>query len=129
MGTDATVTWRGQDIPVSGGQVQIGDMPQAMRDGFNFWLAKIRYSPKLGRASSAGYFVDDIEEFLAWERDLAKRMREAEVCCAECGLRYGSRKPNLDGVTYCHIGPCPICGSEEGVTGDMARDFGELTIK
>jgi hypothetical protein len=123
------VTWRGQEIPVSGGQVQIADMPQAMRDSFNYWLAKIRYSPKLGRASSAAYFVDDIADFLAWEIGLAKRLQEAKVCCAECGIRYGSRKPNLDGVTFCQIGPCPICGSEDGVTVDMARDFGDLTIK
>lgn len=128
MGNKSTVTWRGQEIPISGGQVQIADMPQAMRDGFDFWLSNIRYSPKLGRASSDAYFVDDIEDFLAWELDLAKRLQEAECCCAECGLRYGSRKPNLDGVTFCQE-PCPICGSDAGVTVDMTRDFGELTIK
>lgn len=69
MGNESTVKWQGQEIRVSGGQVQIADMPQAMRDSFNSWLSNIRYSPKLGRASSSAYFVDDIEDFLAWEND------------------------------------------------------------
>lgn len=69
MGNKSTVNWREQEIRVSGGQVQIADMPQAMRDSFDFWLSNIRYSPKLGRASSDAYFVDDIADFLAWEND------------------------------------------------------------
>lgn len=69
MGNDLTVKWRGQEIPVSAGQVQIADMPPAMLESFHFWLSNIRYSPKLGRASTDAYFVDDIDDFLTWEND------------------------------------------------------------
>lgn len=72
MGNESTVKWRGHEIPISAGQVQIADMPPAMLESFNYWLSKIRYSPKLGRASSDAYFVDDIEEFLIWEQARAK---------------------------------------------------------
>lgn len=135
-----TVTWRGQDIPVTADvnqrghavgfeKVQIVDMPQEMRDAVRHWATEIHIVKMRMPPTGCAYYLEDIEEFLAWERDLAKRLQEAEVCCAECGLRYGSRKPNLDGVTFCHIGPCPICGRDEGVTVDMARDFGELRSK
>ena len=69
MGNDAVVTWRGQKIPISGGQVQIQDMPPAMLESFRFWLSNIRYSPKLGMSRSDAYFLDDIADFLAWEND------------------------------------------------------------
>lgn len=69
MGNDAVVTWRGQKIPISGGQVQIQDMPPAMLESFRFWLSNIRYSPKLGMSRFDAYFIDDIEDFLAWEND------------------------------------------------------------
>lgn len=69
MGNDLTVKWRGQEIPISAGQVQIKDMPSAMLESFHFWLTNIRYSPKLGMSRSDAYFLDDIEDFLAWEND------------------------------------------------------------
>lgn len=67
-----TVTWRGQEIPIGAGQVQIKDMPSAMLESFHFWLSNIRYSQKLGMSRFDAYFLDDIEDFLAWEQVQAK---------------------------------------------------------
>lgn len=59
------------------------------------------------------------------EKDLAKRLQAAKVCCANCGLLFGECVPSFDGITGM-LEPCPICGSEDGVFA--VRHFGRLSL-
>ena len=78
-----TVTWRGQEIPVTADvnqrghavgyeKVQIADMPQEMRDAVYRWATEIRIVKMGMPPTGCAYYLEDIEEFLAWERDLAQ---------------------------------------------------------
>jgi len=78
-----TVTWQGQEIPVTvdfndRGQpvgfekIQIADMPPAMREAVRHWATEIRIIKMGMPPTGCAYYLDDIEQFLAWEQAQAK---------------------------------------------------------
>lgn len=78
-----TVTWRGQDIPVTADvnqrghavgyeKVQIADMPQAMREALRHWATEIRIVKMGMPPTGCAYYLEDIEEFLVWDRAQAQ---------------------------------------------------------
>jgi hypothetical protein len=72
------VHWRSQEIPVMAdlqdGQpvgipiILLSDMPQDFREAFNTWLRDVRII-KIGTSTSLGIYLDDIEQFLAYDQD------------------------------------------------------------
>jgi hypothetical protein len=78
-----TVTWRGQEIPVTADfngrghpvgfeKIQIAAMPPAMREAVRHWATEIRIVKMGMPPSGCAYYLEDIEEFLAWEQTQAK---------------------------------------------------------
>ncbi len=81
------VTWRGQEIPVTADvnqrghavgfeKVQIADMPPALREAVRHWATEIRIVKMGMPPTGCAYYLEDIEEFLAWEQAQAKREGE-----------------------------------------------------
>jgi len=52
------------------------------------------------------------------------KLDKANWVCHSCGVRYGSRIPQL--ATY-HIDTCGVCGEESSCT--QPRDYGYLDVK
>lgn len=84
-----TVTWRGQEIPVTADfngrghpvgfeKIQIADMPQGMREAVCQWATEIRIIKMGMPPTGCAYYLEDIEEFLAWEQAQAKLTGEDE---------------------------------------------------
>ena len=130
-----TITWRGQSLPVyvhlnSHKQpcilphVRIADMPQDLRREIEFWASKIRAEPLPIPPPGCAYSLADYKDFAAWFAAL--NLTAAVVVCYDCGLHFGQRRPNPDGVTGFE-GVCDICGRGPDVL--PVRDFGELTCR
>lgn len=72
------LTWHGQNIPVKttmiDGQavglpvILIDDMSDEFRESFYTWLRDVRII-KVGRASTESYYLDDVEQYLAYEKE------------------------------------------------------------
>ena len=64
-------------------------------------------------------------------RKLLKLLREAEVCCIDCGNKYGEPR---DGWSSVWIARCNVCGEEKAVTETrdyryLAKGIQELSTK
>lgn len=91
MGNDEqqidVIHWRGHEIPVKAASrdgkavgfafMKIADMPPEFREAFGRWVRDVR---GMGYATPSGEFIymDDIEQFLAWEQAQAKLAGEDE---------------------------------------------------
>ena len=64
-------------------------------------------------------------------RKLLKLLREAEVCCITCGVKYGEPRGDVSSVW---IARCNVCGEEKPVTETrdyryLAKGIQELSTK
>jgi len=55
------------------------------------------------------------------DRALMKRLKNAYVCCKDCGTQYGVYSV---GCSSCYNGICDVCGEEKSIT--EARDCAYL---
>ena len=55
-------------------------------------------------------------------RSLLERLTQADICCRECGEKYGKYSVGYSSVW---MGTCGVCGEERSVT--EVRDWGYLT--
>jgi hypothetical protein len=51
-------------------------------------------------------------------KNLLKTLRNAEVCCFDCGIEYGEPR---NGVSSMWMAKCNVCGEEKAVT--EVRDY------
>ena len=81
------VTWRGHAIPVKADfndrnqqvgfeRVQIADMPPAMREAIRHWATEIRVVKMGMPPTGCAYYLEDIEEFLDYEKHQAQAFEE-----------------------------------------------------
>lgn len=72
------LTWREQEVPVTADlndrglpvgiqKIQIADMPPGMREAVWHWATEIRILKMGMPPSGCAYYLEDIEEFIAWE--------------------------------------------------------------
>jgi hypothetical protein len=64
-------------------------------------------------------------------KNLLKTLRNAEVCCFDCGIKYGEPR---GGVSSMWMAKCNVCGEEKAVTEVrdyryLAKGIAELTPK
>ena len=64
-------------------------------------------------------------------KNLLKTLRNAEVCCFDCGIKYGEPR---GGVSSMWMAKCNVCGEEKAVTETrdfhyLAKGIRELTPK
>lgn len=55
------------------------------------------------------------------DRALMKRLKNAYVCCGDCGTKYGVYSA---GCSSSYVGTCDVCGEEKIIT--EARDYAYL---
>ncbi len=55
------------------------------------------------------------------DRALMKRLKNAYVCCKDCGTKYGVYSV---GCSSSYTGICDVCGEEKSIT--EARDYAYL---
>ena len=64
-------------------------------------------------------------------KNLLKTLRNAEVVCFDCGIKYGEPR---GGVSSMWVAKCSVCGEEKAVTEVrdyryLAKGIAELTPK
>jgi hypothetical protein len=64
-------------------------------------------------------------------KNLLKTLRNAEVCCFDCGIKYGEPR---GGVSSMWMAKCNICNEEKAVTETrdyryLAKGIAELSTK